>query len=297
MTPSPSLPPPPGQPAPATPTTAKRPWWKRKWGIGLIVIGVLVVIAALGSPSGQKGLNDGLAAALATPAAQTTEPTPEPVSKATPAPTLEPTAEPTPASTPEPTPEPTLTPTLAPTPKPTAVPPILKTAGRGDKIVKLGAQDGPTYAKITGKGSGNFAVISYTGSTYGDLLVNEIGAYSGSVYIAPGVNRLKVTSSGTWTIEVRPITDAKHWNGESALTGKGDSVVNLTGGASGITTIKNKSKSNFAVIGYSQEGDYLDLLVNDIGSYSGEVMLPDADPTVLAIHAVGGVWSLSAVQQ
>ena len=32
-------------------------------------------------------------------------------------------------------------------------------------------------------------------------------------------------------------------------------------------TIKNKSKDNFAVTAYTQDGEYLDLLVNEIGSY------------------------------
>jgi hypothetical protein len=198
-----------------------------------------------------------------------------------------------------PTPTPVPTPVVAPepTPAPKPQPPILKTAGRGDKIVKFSAQDAPTVVRITGKGSGHFAVISYTGSEYGDLLVNEAGKYSGSVYVEPGINRFKVTSSGSWTIQVQPITSAKTWDGTSSLAGKGDSVVNLNGWASGITTIKNKSKSNFAVIAHSPEGDYLDLLVNDVGSYSGEVLLPEADPMVLVIHAVGGTWSFSAVQQ
>jgi hypothetical protein len=39
------------------------------------------------------------------------------------------------------------------------------------------------------------------------------------------------------------------------------------------------------------------MLVNEIGSYSGEVMLPPPDPMVLAIHSVGGSWSLSPVEQ
>ncbi len=96
---------------------------------------------------------------------------------------------------------------------------------------------------------------------------------------------------------MRPITTARGWDGLSPLTGKGDTVVLLTGGASGITTIKNKSQSNFAVTVFTPEGDYLDLLVNEIGSYSGEVLLPEADPMVLVIKAVGGTWSLSPVQQ
>jgi hypothetical protein len=114
----------------------------------------------------------------------------------------------------------------------------------GDKIVKLPAQDAPTFARITGKGSGNFAMISYMGSDYDDLLVNEIGSYAGSVYINASVNRLKVTSTGSWTIEVRPITSSRAWDGVSALTGKGDSVVILSGGASGITSSREASQEN-----------------------------------------------------
>jgi hypothetical protein len=132
---------------------------------------------------------------------------------------------------------------------------------------------------------------------YNDLLVNEIGSYAGWVYVEPWVNRLEITSSGSWTVEIRPIGSARKWTGEEPISGKGDAVVMLSGHAAGITTIRNRGRSNFAIIAYSPEGDYLDLVVNEIGSYSGEVMLPDADPMVLAIHDVGGSWSLAAVQQ
>jgi hypothetical protein len=203
-----------------------------------------------------------------------------------------------PTATPTPTVAPTVAPTKAPTPAPTAAPirPVLKkTTGRGDKIVRFKPQDAPTLARITGRGGGNFAVISYAGSDYDDLLVNEIGSYAGWVYVAAGVDRLKITSSGTWSVEVRPIRAAKSWNGSSAITGKGDTVLRLSDGASGITTIKNRGNSNFAIVTYTPEGDYLDLVVNEIGSYSGEVMLPDADPMIIVIHAVDGSWSMSRI--
>jgi hypothetical protein len=163
-------------------------------------------------------------------------------------------------------------------------------------VLKFTAQDGPIVARITNKGSSNFAVISYAGSQYDDLLVNEIGSYAGRVYVASGVSLLKITSNGSWSVDLRPITSAPKWNGSSAITGKGDSVILLRGGSFGTTTIKNRGTSNFAVIAYSAYGDYLDLLVNEIGSYSGEVLLPTEDPVVLCIHAVGGSWSMSAVE-
>jgi len=304
------------------PPSASRPWWKRKWGIAAIVVAVLIIVGGISTATQTEPIasvatpSPSLAAGVSSPQVPTAEPaptsepttveatpeptvepTPEPTVEPTPEPTEEPTPEPTEEPTPEPTEEPTPEPTEEPTPEPTAVSAILKTSGQGDKIVRFVAQDAPTYARITGKGGGNFAVITYTGSEYGDLLVNEIGSYSGSTYVAAGVNRLKVTSSGSWTIEIRPITAARLWDGLDRLDGKGDSVVLLTDAAGGITTVKNKSRSNFAVIAYSPEGEYLDLLVNEIGSYSGEVLLPDADPIVLSIHAVGGTWSMSAVEQ
>jgi hypothetical protein len=281
----------PGVPAP-------RPWWKRKWGIAGIIFGVLLVVG---------GISNAMTPAAGAPPS----PSPRSVGLASPgpmaaAPSATATAEPVPSTaglaatpTPEPTVAPTDPPAATPTPKPTAtpVPTILKTAGRGDKVVKFAAQDGPTYARITAKGSGNFAVISYEGSSYGDLLVNEIGSYAGSVYIEPAINRLKISASGSWTVEIHPIEAAGEWGGTTALAGKGDRVVILSNAASGITTIKNKSASNFAIVAYSMDGDYLDLLVNEIGSYSGEVLLPDSDPMVLAIHDVGGSWSMSPVSQ
>ena len=106
---------------------------------------------------------------------------------------------------------------------------------------------------------------------------------------------LEITSSGQWTVERSFLDGATQWDGLSDLSGEGDSVVVLTGGSFGATTIRNRSNSNFAVIAYDEFGDYLDLLVNEIGNYDGEVLLPGDDPTVLSIHAVGGSWSMSAV--
>ena len=62
---------------------------------------------------------------------------------------------------------------------------------------------GPTgVAAITHNGASNFAVKSYAeGSTFPDLLVNEIGNYSGSVRF-PGPAVVDLTADGDWTITV-----------------------------------------------------------------------------------------------
>ncbi len=290
----PVVPPPPSPLMGAGAQPPTKPWWKKRGGIAVIVVGVLIALGAIGS----MGRGTAEPGASATPAAA--EITAAPSESAAPEPTEEATAEPpeeaTAEATAEPTEVPTEEPTSEPTVKPTPAAPLLDKKGRGDKVLKFTALEDPAVARITGKGSGNFAVIPYAGTAYDDLLVNEIGSYSGRVYVAPGVDRLKITSNGSWTVQLLPLSSAKHWDGSAALSGKGDSVVVLSGGSFGTTTIKAKGKSNFAVIAYSDSGQYLDLLVNEIGSYKGEVLLPIAEPIVLSIQAVGATWSMSPVQ-
>jgi len=270
--------------ATTSPTGPRKPWWKKRWGIAAVAVGVILALGAIGSTRNPEAASSASPSPSAMVAAVSAEPTP-----AVTAPPAA-TAEPTPTAVPTPTPAPT------PTPKPTPVPPVLSQTGRGDKVLKFAAQDGPLVARIANKGGSNFAVISYTGSTYNDLLANVIGAYSGRVYVEPGVNLLKITSSGSWTVELRPISSATAWDGKSALTGKGDSVILLTGGSFSTTTITNKGTDNFGVIAHGVDGDYLDLLVNVIGAYRGEVLLPSDDPVVLSVQDVGGTWTMSAVQ-
>lgn len=265
----------------------KRPWWKRKWGIAAIVVVVLLGLGAIGNAVNPPPESTASPSASTADASSPTASPPESPS----AESVEPSASP---SSVEPTTPSPSAPATVPT-QPPAQPVLKKTAGRGDKILKFPVQDAPTVARIVAKGNDNFSVISYAGTEYGDLLVNEIGSYAGWVYVAAGVDRFKISSRGTWTVEVNPISTARPWTGADAINGKGDAVLMLSGGASGITTIKNKSSNNFAVQAFTPEGDYLDLLVNEIGSYSGEVMLPEADPMVLVVKAVGGTWSMSAI--
>jgi len=174
--------------------------------------------------------------------------------------------------------------------------PIGEDAGRGDVVLRIEGQELPTVAVITHQGKNtNFAVTSYIGTEYNALLVNEIGNYSGMVYVAPLVDTLEITAGGDWTVTRYNLDGATQWDGLTDLAGEGDSVVVLTGGSSGAVAITNQSESNFSIVAYDEFGEYLDLLVNEIGDYSGEVLLPDADPMALDITAVGGTWTMSAI--
>lgn len=96
--------------------------------------------------------------------------------------------------------------------------------------------------------------------------------------------RVEVTASGSWTLTAGPLSSARRISGGRAL-GSGDDVVLLDG--TGRMTITHDGESNFAVLSH---GDGRDLLVNEIGRYSGTVLV-SSDALLVEIGADGN-WTL-----
>jgi len=147
------------------------------------------------------------------------------------------------------------------------------------------------YAVITHRGSSNFAIWS-VGSDGGhlSLLVNEVGAYKGARPLnltdTPAV--LRVEADGSWEIVVKALRKAPVWPAKTS--GKGPEVLLVKpADADGLHTAKltYQGRSNFVVHSYA---DYPDLLVNAIGKYAGEVLLPQGTYAV-AIQA-DGPWTM-----
>lgn len=185
-----------------------------------------------------------------------------------------------------------------PTPAPPATPepPLVQTSGKGDKVVTFDAHGTPSVATFTHKGADNFAVVSYVGTERDDLLVNTIGAYVGTVYVNAGVDTFEITADGNWTVDAKPVTEAKLWHGLARYKGRGDQVLILRNAANKSMQIDATGESNFAIVAYDINGERLDLLVNEIGAYSGEVLLPDADRLVLQITGDGETYTLAPPQ-
>jgi hypothetical protein len=61
------------------------------------------------------------------------------------------------------------------------------------------AIEGFAASRITHNGNSNFAVWSF-GEAGQDLLVNEIGSYSGEVLWPSGTLLVEITADGKWTI-------------------------------------------------------------------------------------------------
>lgn len=276
-------------------------------GLGaLLACGLIsVIIGAISNSSdvADTGTVDGRTAEIAegnaTPAATTEERVAE---RTQDEPTLTLTIPPSPTATPQPTntPAPTATPrptnTPVPTPTPSPPPEPITLSGNGDDLVDLTDfnPEGIFGVEITGSGSGNFAVWNYDAQgDQIDLLVNEIGAYTGRHLLdiqdrQPPTAGFEVTASGPWTIEVFPFDPAyvENLRTPGTFSGRGDDFfVVLNEAGLNRASISHTGSSNFAVWVLNDGG--LDLLVNEIGDYEGTVRVGAASTMLFMVTADG----------
>lgn len=260
-------PPPPPSPEAARP----RPWWKKKRY--MIPVGALVLFSAAAA------LGDGDGSGTVPTAASSSPSTSVSSSASTPSASEEPAA----AATSE-TPTPEVKSYAGDYAGAFGTFSALAKSGRGDAVVKLPAGVQGAILVATYKGSSNFAIHSLdSGNQSIDLLVNEIGRYSGTTMIeAEGddVAKLKIEASGAWSIAVKPVAQAPVW--KSSNTGKGDGVFLYEQGAADWAVV-HSGKSNFAV---KAEGNGDGLLINEIGAYKGVVPVSEG-PAVIVVTADG----------
>ena len=203
-------------------------------------------------------------------------------------PTVTPTITPT-----KTTPLPVETPTTA-APTPTRAPASITYRGSGNKILKIKKPEAVGAVLITTTISGpsdNNTIYTLDDSLHEDeLLVNTIGSYKGTSIMDNGdkeTKRLKLAISGRWTVTLKSIADAKIMR--TSYSGRGDDVL-LYGGPTGVMKVKNTGPEDNFTINYYTEANN-ELLVNEIGSYSGETTIQKG-PGLLEIDG-GGRWTLS----
>lgn len=166
--------------------------------------------------------------------------------------------------------------------------------GTSDGVVAIPAAAKAGLVTARHSGSSNFAIEGLTAqNSTGELLVNTIGAYTGTTAFGFDVSgnspvKLKVTASGPWAIKISPISTAPVV--KSPARGKGDAV-HLWEGKATTWAITNRGQGNFAVINHGSGllGD--DLLVNEIGAYHGSVPVQDG-PAVTTITS-DGTWTIT----
>lgn len=224
---------------------------------------------------------------------------------------------PAPTSTPTPTPTATSTPTPTTTPTPEPTPEPIHLTGSGDTVSdKFTLGEGIAIFDMEHSGSSNYIIWLMNADTgeRTSLLVNEIGSFDGrkivgvtgsAMQASPGNYVLDISADGTWDIT---ITQPKPTTGSDlpqTYTGDGYDVVGPFNLEKGLAKFEmsHDGNANFIVQLYDTEGNQVELLANEIGSYTGtkavgvtgELFDASPGPHYLNIQADGD-WEITVTQ-
>lgn len=169
--------------------------------------------------------------------------------------------------------------------KPAPEPIILQ--GTSDKATTTFVlEEGISIFRMTHDGWSNFAIWLYDAETGErvDLLVNEIGPFSGSTIVgvtgkigqaSPGSHLLDITADGNWEVIIEQPRPTTAPIPPQTFTGRGHSVPSPFMLEKGIAIFEmtHDGRSNFAIWLYDKNGYRVDLLVNEIGTYSGSTVV------------------------
>lgn len=163
-------------------------------------------------------------------------------------------------------------------------------SGSGSDVLDI--PSGLEICLVTASNSGahNFVIWSLDSDMENvDLLVNTIGSYEGTTItgMASGTAKhLQIESDGNWSITLSPIDQAEKANSGSSFLGDNVVLVNASGAKK--MSFTNDGPSNFIVYGIGSSS--ADLLVNEIGSYTGTV--PYKNYSLLIVQS-SGTWTVS----
>lgn len=164
--------------------------------------------------------------------------------------------------------------------------------GSGDDTTQsFELQEGVTIFEMSHTGSSNFAIWLYNVATaeQEELLVNEIGNYDGSVLIGvtsgysadveEGTYLLEVTADGNWQVTIEQPRPSTADDIPTSYSGNGDTVPQPFTLDSGLVEFEmsHTGSSNFAIWLYHADGEREELLVNEIGSYTGSTLVSVSD--------------------
>jgi hypothetical protein len=268
------LPPTPPPPEPPQPHQGV-PFYKRGWFISLAAVLVLLLGYSLGSVGDDPLVAGG---STTTTGAESTTTREREVT--------------TSAAAPDTTTSSTTLPPTSTTSSDQGFEPIT-VSGSGDDVIEFSLpSNGPGLLELTHEGEENFIVRSFTADNEDlELLVNVIGHYTGTRPInfdGDPVGLLEIQADGAWTLTGRPLTANDFVT--SPASGTGDDVVEMTLTSASLD-VTHTGESNFVVYAWPTGGGR-DLLVNEIGEYSGTVRTPNG--VVIFEVQADGEWTLKS---
>ena len=188
-------------------------------------------------------------------------------------------------------------PTLAPEPD------RIDLAGRGDHASdRIPLETGLALFVMTHGGQANFIVelLGPNGEMVA-LLANEIGGYQGSVPqgVAEGDYVLSIQADGHWSVAILQPRPTAGTLPPLEQEGTGDYLIGPVQLSKGLARfmLSHNGNANFIVTLMNRHGEWVDLLANEMGSYSGSraVRAPYAGIYWLGIEADGD-WTATVTQ-
>lgn len=201
---------------------------------------------------------------------------------AAPEPTPEPTVEPTAQTTSEPTADPTAQPTPEPTPEPEPV--IVSGSGETATDV-INIPFLLAVLSIRHSGDGYFGIEAYQGDD-SELLVNEVGAYSGKKWLLAGEYVFDIDADGAWEIVIAPMA-IQPSVAQDGFSGKGDEISGLFDPpGTQAWEVSHTGDGYFGILAVCAGGN--ELIANEVGKFvgSGVVRFPKG-PCFFEVSANG----------
>lgn len=158
---------------------------------------------------------------------------------------------------------------------------------------------GLSVFKMSHKGSANWAPkLLNSNGDYVDLLANDIGSFDGSKAVGikkEGEYVLDVTANGNWTIVIEQSRAAEAPTTKS-FSGDSQQATELFKLEKGLKTFKmtHKGSANWAPQLLDKDGNYIELLANDIGPFDGSKAVKiSRDGLYLLNVTANGDWTIT----
>lgn len=195
---------------------------------------------------------------------------------------------------------PVSTPKPAPSPAPKPEPQPISLTGSGQQATgRFHLESGLSVFSMTHDGDANFAIwLLDSNGRQIDLLVNRIGPFSGSRALGIGIagdHLLDIQANGNWSIT---ITQPRLSNAPATASFGGNNqlatpLFSLSRGLHTFVMVHN-GDANFAVWLLDSNGQQIELLVNDIGPFSGSKAVGIEEPGLYVLDVqANGDWSIT----
>ena len=173
-------------------------------------------------------------------------------------------------------------------------------SGIGKEATELfSIEGGLTKFTLTNKGSSNFIVwlLDSSGNRI-DLIVNEIGNFEGtkSFGLKQGNYLLDISSEGVWDIKIEQSRDINSKKLPLIFSDIGKKSTDIFHHKGGLIRFKmiHIGSSNFIVWLLDENGNRIDLLANEIGSFEGSKAIGLKQGNYLFDVSADGSWEISA---